>query len=169
MVIGEPFEFAIRFDLVDDWNDMNVNGKYTWLSGFYEIYIDGVKYPKYLTETEFRINLFYFFNDVWSDMKSVSKKDMAILSSPLLNMVEDMNVFFAENKVLALSSSDIEDEGTWIYFFFNNKNDFVLLRTDDEHRIIKYKRGYIVRILEKLRNSRESEYIQSLPLTRGGG
>lgn len=166
MVIGDPFDFAIRFDLVDDWNDMDANGEFTWVSGFYEIYIDGVKYPDYITQTEFRTNLFYLFNDVYSRMNRVTQKDLIMLSSPSLNVVEDMNVFFVEKKILTLSSSDIEDEGARIYFFFNNKNDFILLRTENTHKIIKYKKGGISGILEKLRYSRESRYIQSICLTK---
>lgn len=165
MIIGDPFDFAIRFDLVDEWNEIESDGKITWILGVYEIYIDGIKYPSFLTQTEFRINLFYFFDDVCSDMNRVSKKDLTILSSSSLNVDEDLESFWGEKKIIALSSSDIEDEGAKIYFFFNNKNDFILLKTENDHKVIKYKKGYIVQILEKLRNSRESKYIQSIPLT----
>ncbi|HDR1018618.1 TPA: hypothetical protein QB353_002216, partial [Pasteurella multocida] len=80
MLIGDPYSFAIRCDVVEAWNDSTF-----WINGIFEIYIYGKKYPNVLCETEFRTNISFLISGFQRDMKALPDKFFDKIDSELLN------------------------------------------------------------------------------------
>ncbi|WP_431311499.1 Imm42 family immunity protein [Pasteurella multocida] len=56
MLIGDPYSFAIRCDVVEAWNNSTF-----WINGIFEIYIHGKKYPNVLRETSLEQMFLFLF------------------------------------------------------------------------------------------------------------
>ncbi|WP_424410426.1 Imm42 family immunity protein [Pasteurella sp. PK-2025] len=121
MLIGDPYSFAIRCDVVDAWNHSTF-----WINGIFEIYIHGKKYPNVLRETELRTNVSFLISGFQKEMKALPDKFFDKINSELLNS-ELYNYFISSKLMINLESSEMDDLGVNMIFFFNNKNDFIAL------------------------------------------
>ncbi|WP_225774690.1 Imm42 family immunity protein [Pseudomonas sp. Marseille-Q5115] len=52
MIVGDPFNFAVQFDMVEQWNSDEF-----WRNGIFSLYINGVRLPNILDVTELRASL----------------------------------------------------------------------------------------------------------------
>lgn len=143
MLIGDPYSFAIRCDVVEAWNNSTF-----WINGIFEIYIYGKKYPNVLCETEFRTNISFLISGFQRDMKALPDKFFDKIDSELLN--SDLYNYFVSSKLMInLESSEMDDLGVNIIFFFNNKNDFIALFDKGDFELIQYNKGEILDIIQR--------------------
>lgn len=137
MIFGDPFEFAIQYDVVDEWNE-----DFFWVNGIYNIYIKGRKYPIDVYVTELRFALANFLSNVIESLSPISS-DIDILN----------NLSQVEHHGFELSSSDLNDIGVFIYFIFDLNFDYIII--NDNGKLIKerYGKGYIFHIITALSKS----------------
>lgn len=147
MIYGDPLEFAIRYDLVNEWKP----NWSPWLLGFIEYYIKGEKYPKYpVIQTTFNINMNLFYEGFHRELRITR-----------VRMVKDIfkkskcwrfygNTYLNEDMVLNLSTTDMEDDGVYIFYFYTRYNDYIIVWDNNKKAIFKYNRRFIYNILERL-------------------
>lgn len=157
MIIGDPFDVAIRFDVVKIWNEGS-----DWVNGIFEIYINGEPYPKTLCETEFRVNIFHFFSGFHKNMKEIDSRDFELLC---INQEKDViDKLMEENKMHEISSSEMSDSGCSIYFFFNPEHDFLLVNNNQSLEIFEYKKNHIFNMFQELEDNKNEIFSTILEL-----
>ncbi|HED4457783.1 TPA: hypothetical protein R4348_001970, partial [Pasteurella multocida] len=82
------------------------------------------------------------------DMKALPDKFFDKIDSELLN--SDLYNYFVSSKLMInLESSEMDDLGVNIIFFFNNKNDFIALFDKGDFELIQYNKGEILDIIHR--------------------
>ncbi|ARU64628.1 hypothetical protein FWK45_04025 [Histophilus somni] len=156
MIVGNPFEFAIRYDVVKEWNHPDSN----WINGIYEIYIQSSKYPKGTHITELKTNLLYLFTDFERKMRPISEQELEKLSE-LVNIDDRYyNDLISRGAFLNLESSEMNDEGISILFCFNEKGDYLILYEKDIVKINCFEKGHIFKVLAMLKVEKHIDLIR---------
>ncbi|GHS88286.1 hypothetical protein FACS189487_06220 [Campylobacterota bacterium] len=132
MIFGNPDEFAISFDIVEDWND----DPCLWKNGVFFIYIDGIIIPPALNTFELRTTL-AVFNAVEADMFYGNKVELP--KSDLIKMVRSYAIgsgegldtdYFIEllNKrvIWEISGDTLEDQRYFIFVIKDSVSESVL-------------------------------------------
>ncbi|MFD0966163.1 Imm42 family immunity protein [Seminibacterium arietis] len=144
MIIGDPFKFAIGFNLIKEWNEDST----PWINGIYDIYIYGVKYPDKLYVTEFNTNLKYLFYNLIKDMKFV---DRQVVNHFLKNINDDeYTLFLLENKFLfSLESSDMNDHGLKIFYMADKMYDYIIVQNGSNIELFNFYFGDVINVFQE--------------------
>lgn len=152
MIFGDPFLFAFRLDVVEQWNDDS-----GWVNGIFEIYIDGNKYPNHLDTTEFRVNLFELISKVDEKIVSLSQAEREFV---VMSFYEGnrgvLNKFIFERKIMSLHSAEMEDSNVYIYFLCDKYNDYILLSDNEVFEVFEYESNYILGLIKKMELNKKS-------------
>lgn len=158
MIVGDPFLFAIQFDIVDEWNEETRD---SWTNGLFDIYINGERYPQELSEVELNGDLSFLLSGFHNEMYEISEYELSIFKKNALTD-ELHNQLIFEKKIVDLASSAIADEGVSIYFLFSKEYDYIALKENKDGFIVyKYNKEYIFNIFNSLSRVYKDYLIQA--------
>lgn len=136
MIVGDPFNFAFAWDVVDEWNEKETY----WKNGIFTIYVGGTRFPEKLEVSELKtslgtyINLNFsgfnkskFFLLDYSQRISAMKRHLRQASTD-----EDKDLLKNES-IIDLTCSVLEDLHCWIYLVKISENEeSVMILTETE-------------------------------------
>lgn len=112
MIYGEPFDFAIQFDVVDCWTDPDGY----WLNGMFCMFVDGRRMVEAVEVTELKVAVNFYAK---MELDRVIDGDPEITAENLFKTAHDY--FFCGGAHLISSVQDLtctylSDFGCFIYF-----------------------------------------------------
>ncbi|WP_239373794.1 immunity 42 family protein [Snodgrassella gandavensis] len=127
MIYGDPFYFALHFDVVPYWNDEEG----FWQNGLFYFYIDGKRVFELVDIFELK-TIFSFYKNI--DISQLSMVDENIHYADLYKNAE--NYFTGDSEKLIdglfdLTCTPMGDNGCYVYFCKTLENDKFIWSIDD--------------------------------------
>lgn len=126
MIYGDPFKFALQFDVVEAWNEQ---GSF-WKNGLFAIYIGGARLFSLVDAVELRIALGFFKKIPFGKVK-FGNADLAAI-----NVFENAHEYFMGDGdelmegVLCLTCTAMGDEGLNVYLMKSPTGDRLIWSSD---------------------------------------
>ena len=130
MIVGDPFDFAISWEIVESWNTKAS----VWENGIFRMYIGDVQLPPKLEVAELKVcigtyagmNFSAFENSLTSQATLNRRLDLVRNYIQQKNTKEEL-ALFSEGQILNLTCTVMEDQNCWA---------FLLKKSDKEESII---------------------------------
>ncbi|MBD2784147.1 immunity 42 family protein [Xenorhabdus sp. DI] len=151
MIYGDPFSFALQFDVVETWTIP----ENTWKNGLFFFYLDGKKLFDCLDVCELRTT-FGFYSCMRID--ELISNDIHIDAVSLYRSAE--SYFTGEGESLIdglfdMTCTAMEDNGCYVYFMKSSQNDRFVWSIDNGETIHEtlLQPGIVSSVVNKLSNA----------------
>ncbi|RAT09654.1 MULTISPECIES: immunity 42 family protein [Lonsdalea] len=133
MIYGDPFVFALQFDVVEAWN---IPGD-TWKNGVFSLYVDGERLFNTIEVVELK-TAFNFYSNAPLDELCVN--DLIIDADSLYRNAE--NYFTGDGTELIdglfdMTCTAMEDNACYIYFIKTTEGDRLVWSIDNGEHVIE--------------------------------
>lgn len=148
MIYGDPFYFALQFDVVDAWNTPGD----IWRNGLFSLYIDGDKV--FDTVDVFELTTTFSFYSK-APVNELSINDLSIEAIALYKNARDYFIGDGEELIDGLfdmTCTAMGDNGCYLYFIKTNSGDRLVWSIDGGSKIneIILPSGTILDVINKL-------------------
>lgn len=148
MIVGDPFYFALQFDVIDNWNSPDDS----WRNGIFSLYINGEKIFGIVDVFELRTILSFY---------SKAPVDELCVSNTQLDGVaiyRNASEYFwgdgveLEKGLFDLTATAMSDNGCFVYFIKTSVGDRLVWSVDGlEVKEVYLEIGTISAVIKKLR------------------
>lgn len=151
MIYGDPFTFALQFDVVDSWNAPGD----IWKNGMIAIYIDGKRIFSIVDVFELATTLSFYSKSKVEELKE--NNTLSSASEVFINAQEnfqgDEEVFI--DGLLDLTCTAMEDNGCYLYFLKTNNGDRLVWRSESAGDIndITLPKGNVLKVFNQLKQA----------------
>jgi len=131
MIYGDPFRFALQFDVVESWNEPGN----TWKNGLFALYIEGDKVFDVVDSFELRTT-FSFYSK--APINELAINDLDVDKNKLYTNAKDY--FLGEGGKLIdglfdMTCVPMEDNRCYLYFMKTNTGDRLVWSTNNSSKI----------------------------------
>jgi len=150
MIFGDPFCFALQFDVVECWNEPGD----IWKNGLFTLYVEGKKLFDTVDAFELRTTLSFYSKAPISDLFI---NDLDILPDELYKNAKDYFLGDGEELIDGLfdmTCVPMEDHRCYLYFIRTSVGDRLVWSTDTSDSINEtvLPSGTILNVINKLRD-----------------
>ncbi|MDD9664274.1 MULTISPECIES: immunity 42 family protein [Klebsiella] len=126
MIYGDPFIFALQFDVVETWNAPDD----TWKNGLFSLYIDGQRLFDSINPVELKTTFGFYFN---APLDKLCVNDSSIDANGLYQNAA--SYFTGDGTELIdglfdMTCTAMEDHACYLYFMKKSKGDLLLWSLD---------------------------------------
>ncbi|MCG7366320.1 immunity 42 family protein [Pantoea sp. ACRSH] len=150
MIYGDPFRFALQFDVVENWNEPGD----IWKNGLFALYIEGDKVFDVVDSFELRTT-FSFYSKM--PINEIAINDLDIDKSKLYTNAKDY--FLGESEKLIdglfdMTCIPMEDNRCYLYFMKTNAGDRLVWSTNKSGKVNEtvLAPGTILNVINELAN-----------------
>lgn len=150
MIYGDPFRFALQFDVVESWNEPGD----IWKNGLFALYIEGNKVFDVVDSFELRTT-FSFYSKV--PINELAINDLDVDKNKLYTNAKDY--FLGEGEKLIdglfdMTCVPMEDNRCYLYFMKTNAGDRLVWSTNNSSKINEavLPSGTIFNVLNELKS-----------------
>ncbi|WP_288821596.1 immunity 42 family protein [uncultured Leclercia sp.] len=152
MIYGDPFLFALQFDVVESWSTPDS----IWKNGLFSLYVEGNKLFDIVDVFELTTTFGFYSN---APIKDLSVNDLAIDAIALYKNARDY--FIGDGELLIdglfdMTCTAMGDNGCYLYFIKTSNNDRLIWSSDRGENINEtmLPPGTIHCVINKLHGSR---------------
>ncbi|KNC92065.1 immunity 42 family protein [Trabulsiella odontotermitis] len=150
MIYGDPFRFALQFDVVECWNEPDD----IWKNGLFALYIEGKKVFGTVDAFELRTT-FGFYSK--APINQLVINDLDVGSSELYKNASDYFLGDGEKLIDGLfdmTCVPMEDNHCYLYFIKTSDGDRLVWSTDTDERINEtvLPSGTVLDVINKLQD-----------------
>lgn len=149
MILGDPFYFALQFDVVESWNSPGD----TWKNGLFSLYVGGQRVFGFVDVFELRTTFGFYCQ---APVDKLCPNDVVIDGATLYRNAEDY--FTGEGEELIdglfdMTCTAMGDNGVYLYFLKTGSGDRLVWSIDDGASVseIMLAPGTICGVIEELR------------------
>lgn len=131
MIYGDPFLFALQFDVVDAWNTPGD----TWKNGLFSLYIDGQRLFGNIDPIELKTTFAFYSN---APLDKICVNDSSIDANHLYQNAE--SYFTGDGTELIdglfdMTCTAMGDNACYLYFMKKSEGDFLIWSIDDGRNV----------------------------------
>ncbi|MGC6390117.1 immunity 42 family protein [Ewingella sp. S1.OA.A_B6] len=150
MIYGDPFYFALQFDVVESWSPPDG----MWKNGLFSLYVDGKKLFDVIDVFELKTTFGFYLKAPIGDL---NVNDLNIDSIALYENARDYFIGDGEELIDGLfdmTCTPMEDNGCYLYFIKTSFGDRLVWSADNGVKIneIKLPSGTIYNVINELRS-----------------
>ena len=151
MIYGDPFTFALQFDVVDSWNAPGD----IWKNGMFAIYIDGKRIFSVVDVFELATTLSFYSK---SNIEELKENNTLSSASEVFKNAQEY--FLGDEEVLIdglldLTCTAMEDNCCYLYFLKTSNGDRLVWRSENGGEInnITLPKGNVLNVINHLEQS----------------
>lgn len=149
MIVGDPFYFALQFDVVDNWN---LPGD-SWRNGVFSLYINGERVFNLVDVCELRTVISFYSN---ARIEELRVNDSQIDCSALYKVANEY--FWGDSPELLdglfdLTATAMSDGACFLYFIKTSIGDRLVWRVGSENvKELYLESGTVLDVVKRLRS-----------------
>lgn len=151
MIYGDPFTFALQFDVVGSWNAPGD----IWKNGMFAIYIDGKRIFSVVDVFELATTLSFYSK---SNIEELKENNTLSSASEVFKNAQEY--FLGDEEVLIdglldLTCTAMEDNCCYLYFLKTSNGDRLVWRSENGGEInnITLPKGNVLNVINQLEQS----------------
>lgn len=133
MIYGDPFSFALQFDVVDSWN---IPGD-SWRNGVFSLYVDGKRLFSSIEPVELKTTISFYsnaplddlcVNDLNIDAESLYKNAECYFTGDGTELIDGL---------FDMTCTSMEDNGCYLYLLKTSEGDRLVWSIDNGEHVIE--------------------------------
>ena len=134
MIVGDPFDFAISWEIVESWN----TNASVWENGIFRMYIGGVQLPPKLEVAELKVCIgtyagmnFSSFEECLLPLDVMSRRLEIVKHYIQQESTKEESALFDKRKIIDLTCTAMEDQSCWAYLLKKSSKEESIIWTMD--------------------------------------